>query len=130
MDAKAKYQPVADFLSRRGAQIANFHAEGATAVLNATVHNDAEKNKVWDEIKKIDVAFADLKAVISVNAAIAPPTETYTVVSGDTLGKIAKHFYGNAGDYMKIFNANTDKLKNPDAIDVGQVLKIPVGDVS
>jgi nucleoid-associated protein YgaU len=130
MDVKAKYQPVADFLSRRGSQIQHYHADGATAVLEATVHNDAEKNRVWDEIKKVDVSFADLKATIAVNASVAAPTETYTVVSGDTLGKIAKHFYGNAGDYMKIFNANTDKLKNPDMIQVGQVLTIPIADVS
>jgi len=125
MDPKAKYQPVADFLSRRGAQIQHFHADGASAVLEATVHDDAEKERVWDQIKKIDASYADLKHNIQVSSSVPAPTESYTVVSGDTLGKIAKHFYGNAGDYMKIFNANTDKLKNPDLIQPGQVLKVP-----
>ena len=125
-DPKQKYQPVADFLSRRGAQIANFHVDGGKAVLNATVHDEAEKNRVWDEIKKIDISAGDISANISVNAGVAPPMEVYTVVGGDTLGKIAKHFYGNPGDYMKIFNANTDQLKDPNMIDVGQKLKIPV----
>lgn len=50
---------------------------------------------------------------------------TYTVKSGDCLCKIAKQFYGDGSKYMKIFNANTDKLKNPDIIQVGQVLVIP-----
>ena len=125
MDVKAKYQPVADFLSRRGSQIQHFHEEGGMAVLEATVHDDAEKERVWSEIKKIDASYGDLKHAIKVDASCPEACESYTVVSGDTLGKIAKHFYGNAGDYMKIFNANTDQLKNPDAIDVGQVLKVP-----
>ena len=62
-------------------------------------------------------------------AATANTTEasfrTYTVQSGDTLGKIAKEFYGKAGEYNKIFEANTPMLKTPDLIYPGQVLKIP-----
>ena len=52
---------------------------------------------------------------------------TYTVKAGDCLSKIAKQFYGSGSydNYMKIFNANTDKLKNPDTIGIGQVLVIP-----
>lgn len=49
----------------------------------------------------------------------------YEVVAGDTLGAIAKRFYGNAGTYMKIFEANRDILDNPDLIKVGQRLRIP-----
>jgi nucleoid-associated protein YgaU len=47
------------------------------------------------------------------------------VKSGDTLSKIAKEFYGDAGEYMKIFKANGDKLTDPDKIKVGQELVIP-----
>ena len=49
----------------------------------------------------------------------------YEVVSGDTLGGIAKKYYGNAGAYMKIFEANRDILDNPNLIKVGQKLQIP-----
>ena len=49
----------------------------------------------------------------------------YTVVSGDTLSKIAKAQYGNANDYMKIFEANKPMLSHPDKIYPGQVLRIP-----
>ena len=51
---------------------------------------------------------------------------TYTVKAGDTLSKIAKEHLGDANAYMKIFNANTDQLHDPDKIKPGQVLKIPV----
>lgn len=49
----------------------------------------------------------------------------YTVVSGDTLWKISEEMYGDGSLYMKIFEANTDLLKNPDQIFPGQTLVIP-----
>ncbi len=55
----------------------------------------------------------------------APVEQIYEVVSGDTLGAIAKRFYGNAGQYMKIFEANRDILDDPNLIKVGQKLRIP-----
>jgi nucleoid-associated protein YgaU len=49
----------------------------------------------------------------------------YTVVSGDSLSKIAKEFYGDAMKYPEIFEANKPMLKDPDLIYPGQVLRIP-----
>ena len=46
-------------------------------------------------------------------------------VGGDTLSGIAKKHYGNAGQYMKIFEANRDILDDPNLIKVGQKLKLP-----
>ncbi len=54
-----------------------------------------------------------------------PAAKFYTVVKGDTLSKIAKEFYGNANDYMKIFEANKPMLTHPDKIYPGQNLRIP-----
>ena len=53
------------------------------------------------------------------------PGRTYTVKSGDTLWAIAAEMYGSGGKYMKIFEANTNILENPDRIKPGQVLVIP-----
>ena len=49
----------------------------------------------------------------------------FTVKSGESLSKIAKHYYGDAMKYNKVFEANTDQLKNPDVIHPDQVLVIP-----
>ncbi len=51
--------------------------------------------------------------------------ETYTVKSGDTLSKIAKKKYGNSSLWKLIHEANKDRIKNPDLIQVGWELKIP-----
>lgn len=51
--------------------------------------------------------------------------DTYTVVKGDCLWNIAKKFYKKGALYTKIYNANKDKIKNPNLIYPGQVLIIP-----
>jgi len=55
----------------------------------------------------------------------APEVEYYTIVSGDSLSKIAKKFYGNAMDYPKLFDANREVIKDPDLIYPGQKIRIP-----
>jgi nucleoid-associated protein YgaU len=65
-------------------------------------------------------------AGVTATAPAAPaPSTFYTVKSGDTLGKIAKQFYGNAAKYPLIFEANKPMLSDPDKIYPGQSLRIP-----
>ena len=55
-----------------------------------------------------------------------PATERiHEVVSGDTLSGLAKRYYGDARQYMRIFEANRDQLDDPDMIRVGQKLRVP-----
>jgi nucleoid-associated protein YgaU len=68
--------------------------------------------------------FSDVQSGSSSTAPADKP-ESYTVQSGDSLSKIAKHVYGDASKWQKIFEANRDKIKNPDLIQPGQVLTLP-----
>jgi nucleoid-associated protein YgaU len=75
---------------------------------------------------------ADFSDVQSGSSTTAPATPaagaaagTYTVKSGDSLSKIAKHHYGDASKWHAIYDANRDQLDNPDLIHPGQVLKLP-----
>jgi nucleoid-associated protein YgaU len=56
---------------------------------------------------------------------VAEAEQIHLVVAGDTLSALAKKYYGKAGMYMKIFEANRDILNNPDLIRIGQKLRIP-----
>jgi nucleoid-associated protein YgaU len=71
--------------------------------------------------------FSDVQSGASSTAPDAQVFETYVVVSGDSLSKIAKHHYGDANAWRRIFEANSDVLDDPDKIFPGQKLKIPQG---
>ena len=58
-------------------------------------------------------------------AAPEPPSQYHRVVSGDTLSKIAKQYYGDTSKYPEICVVNQPMLKDPDKIYPGQVLRIP-----
>lgn len=57
-------------------------------------------------------------------------SRTHVVQKGDTLSKIAKEVYGNAGKYTVIFEANKPMLSDPDKIYPGQTLRIPALEVT
>jgi nucleoid-associated protein YgaU len=86
-----------------------------------------------DQLKaKLDASYSDLHADIVVNTSLKAPAaaataqnRTYTVQSGDSLSKIAQQFYGKAGEYHKIYEANRAQLSDPDQIRPGMELVIP-----
>ncbi len=67
-----------------------------------------------------------IKASTSKDAPVDAKVEYYVIESGDTLGKIAKRYYGNAMAYPKIFEANREIIHDPDKIFVGQKIRIPL----
>lgn len=94
----------------------------AMHAFNATVETDNTVNQI---------RLAQPPAALSAPApASAPPPASevwHEVVRGDTLSGLAKKYYGSAGKYMKIFEANRDQLSDPNLIRVGQKLRIPQG---
>ncbi len=55
-----------------------------------------------------------------------PEPKTHTVVRGDSLSKIAKTYYGHAGKWKQLYEANKAVVgANPDLIKPGQILVIP-----
>lgn len=82
--------------------------------------------------KTLNISFASSKPKVSpqpVRAAETSPApktnQTYKVKKGDCLWNIAKRFYGKGSKYTIIYNANRDKIRNPNLIYTGQVLTIP-----
>jgi len=101
-----------------------------------TLKGQAESREAANlAMQKFDQAVKTDNIVNAIEVAKAPepapapepiPAERfYEVVSGDTLGAISQQYYGQASQYMKIFEANRDILDNPDLIKPGQKLRIP-----
>jgi nucleoid-associated protein YgaU len=129
---KMKYQSVLNFIQSQGVQLQNLNMEGDKLLIRASAPSADLKSRVWDQIKLVDPNFSDLIADIQAPAAAAAvgatstsAARTYTVQPGDSLSKISKQFYGEANMYMKIFDANKDKLSDPDKVKVGTELLIP-----
>ena len=83
-----------------------------------------------EDSEKAALCCGNVGGVSQVNNLIAVSdsageSQFHDVVRGDTLGAIAKEYYGNAGKYPVIFEANKPMLSHPDKIYPGQKLRIP-----
>lgn len=124
MTAKAKYQDVLDLGEALHIKDGKVTEENGILKVKGVAKTQYEKNLIWDKIKEIGGENpTDILANISVDDTSV--YHRHRVKSGETLGKIAKHYYGNASKYQAIFKANSDILKNPDLIYPDQELIIP-----
>ena len=124
MSVKAKYQPVLDLGEQLGIKDGSVSEENGVLKIKGQANTQYEKNLLWDKIKAVGGdSPSDLKANITV--ADESVYHRHVVSSGESLSKIAKHYYGDAMKYNKIFEANTNLLSNPDVIHPDQVLVIP-----
>ncbi|MBK7035553.1 MAG: LysM peptidoglycan-binding domain-containing protein [Chitinophagales bacterium] len=98
--------------------------ENGKLKIGGTTQYQLEKDRLWDAIKK-DGGENPTDLVADIKITDNSIYGIHTVESGDTLSKIAKSAYGDANSYMKIFEANRDKLNDPNMIKVGQELVIP-----
>jgi nucleoid-associated protein YgaU len=69
--------------------------------------------------------FSDVTSGSSTSRQAPGASRTVTVKAGDSLSKIAKSELGDASQWKAIYEANKDKIKDPDMIHPGQVLNIP-----
>ena len=121
---KAKYQSVLDLGEALKIQNGDVKVQGNKLEITGTANTQYDKDRIWDEIKKTGGENAsDIMADISV--ADTTVYARHTVQSGESLSKIAKHYYSDPMKYNAIFEANKDKLKSADVIHPGQELVIP-----
>ncbi|WP_299434986.1 LysM peptidoglycan-binding domain-containing protein [uncultured Maribacter sp.] len=124
MSVKAKYQGVLNLGEQLGIKNGDVSEEGGILKIKGEANTPYEKNLLWDKIKELGGEnAADIKANISVTDNSV--YHRHTVKGGESLSKIAKHYYGDAMKYKEIFAANTGILKNPDVIHPDQELVIP-----
>ena len=104
----------------------NVFIDNDAATVSGMAYNQATREKVILVIGNSNgIATVDDQMTVEHEEPVA---QFHTVISGDTLGKIAKTYYGNAMKYPVIFEANKPMLTDPDKIYPGQVLRIPTLD--
>ncbi|MGI8741338.1 MAG: LysM peptidoglycan-binding domain-containing protein [Bryobacteraceae bacterium] len=138
-ELKGKYAAVFSTIGQQGVSLSHVHVQDNKLYIAGTAKSEDAKNKIWDQIKQVNPNWqSEVICDLTVDPQAASsntgqPTvqsgqsgsRTYTVQPGDSLSKISQQFYGKASEYKKIFEANRDKLSDPDKVQAGQVLQIP-----
>ncbi len=102
----------------------NIFIDEDIALISGTTDDQAEKEKAVLVVGNTKgITLVDDQLTVKNNQ---PEAQFYSVNTGDTLGKIAKEFYGDATKHTLIFEANKPMLTLPDNIYPGQLLRIPV----
>jgi len=127
-EAIDKANSLSNAVEKLGFEVRDLNIEVAEDT--ATVWGEADSQETRE---KVVLVLGNTEGIASVDdrmsvAIEAPQAQFHTVVSGDSLSKIAKEVYGDAMKYPIIFEANKPMLKSPDLIYPGQVLRIPTLD--
>jgi LysM repeat protein len=123
MALQDKYRELVTAAQSAGVSNLQVREQSNVLYIDGVAPSEEIKQRLWDIYGKIDPDYrsADLVMNIKVIQGTGGAKE-YVVVSGDNLSKIGKKFNVKWND---IFEANKDKIKNPDHIEPGWKLKIP-----
>jgi nucleoid-associated protein YgaU len=118
-------QELLNFVKQLGLKYKNIKVtvKGSTVLLEGEVDQQADLEKIGlavGNVKGVDAVDNKMRVTVS-----EPASQYHTVVSGDSLSKIADKYYGDVQQYNVIFEANKPMLTDPDKIYPGQVLRIP-----
>lgn len=123
MSLQEKYVSLLELANANGTAYELAEGDGVLHI-NGTAPSTEAKDALWAEYERLDPEFraGDLILNITTGDAAGGGMNTYTVVSGDSLSKIASK-YGI--QWKAIWDHNRDILNHPDKIYPGQELKIP-----
>lgn len=125
MSLQAKYNDVLKLGETLGVKDGFVEEADGKLKIGGVAASQYDKDQMWDQIK---AAGGENPADIVADIQVAQ-TDFYakhTVKSGESLSKIAKHYYKDPMKYNAIFEANRDILKSADVIHPGQELTIPM----
>lgn len=126
MAVQDKYQSLIELANQLGVTNLNVSEGDGVLHVEGNAPSAEAKQKLWDEYNRIDPDYRSGDLVLNINAPESSSSssggQTYTVQSGDSLSKIGQR-YGIG--WQKIYEANRDKLDDPDKIYPGQELTIP-----
>jgi len=126
MSLQEKYQPILELANQNGTTYNLSEAEGVLHI-DGNAPSEEAKQQLWDKYNEIDPDYRSgdlmLNVTVGADAAAGGGGHTYTVEHGDNLTKIGAK-YGLT--WQQVYDANRDIISNPDLIQPGQELKIPI----
>ena len=123
MALQDKYRELVTTAQSAGVSNLQVREQDRVLYIDGIAPSEEIKQRLWDIYGKIDPDYRSADLVMNVKVIQgAGGTKEYVVVSGDNLTKIGKKFNLKWKD---IYEANKDKIKDPDHIEPGWKLKIP-----
>ncbi|MDR1723044.1 MAG: LysM peptidoglycan-binding domain-containing protein [Tannerella sp.] len=122
MSVKDKYSRLITLAEESGvADLSVIENDGILYVSGKT--SALKKDNIWKLYNEIDPDFRAGDLVLDLEV-IEGQEEIYEIRKGDNLSKIAKKYPGMT--WQKIYEANKDKIKDPNLIYPGQKILIPL----
>ncbi len=122
MSLRDKYQRLIDYTESSGVENLNVTEQDNVLYISGAT-TASKKDQIWKLYGEIDPDMRGGDMVLDIQV-VEGGEEIYEVQKGDSLSKIAKKYDGMT--WKKIFDANTDQLKDPNMIYPGQKLRIPL----
>ena len=124
MALQNKYQPLIEAAERAGAKNLQVRQQNNVLYIDGEVSSESVKQQLWDKYNQLDPDYRSGDLILNLNVAPGAKSAVteYEVESDDNLSKIGKK-YGVT--WQEIYEANRDRIKNPDLIQPGWRLKIP-----
>ena len=123
MALQDKYRELVTAAQSTGVSNLQVREQDRVLYIDGVAPSEEIKQRLWDIYGKIDPDYRSADVVMNIKVEQGTGgTKEYVVVSGDNLTKIGKKFNVKWKD---IFEANKDKINNPDHIEPGWKLKIP-----
>ena len=123
MALKDKYREVVSAASTAGVTNLQVREQDNVLYIDGVAPSEDVKKRLWDLYGRIDPDYRAADMVMNITVAKSNGgTKEYTVVKGDSLSKIGKQL---GVKWRDIYEANKDKIKDPDHIEPGWKLKIP-----
>lgn len=123
MALQDKYRELVTTAQSAGVSNLQVREQDRVLYIDGVAPSEEIKQRLWDIYGKIDPNYRSADLIMNIKAMQGTGgTKEYVVVSGDNLSKIGKKFNVKWKD---IFEANKDRIKDPDHIEPGWKLKIP-----
>ena len=122
MALQDKYAELITAAKSAGMQNLQVREQNNVLYVNGDAPSGAAKDNLWNIYNKIDPDYRAGDLIMNLTVSPSAAEEEYEVVQGDSLSKIGKKYNM---EWKEIYEANREKIKDPDLIHPGLKLKIP-----
>ncbi len=109
----------------KGSQLDDIRMAVSAAMMDIKKNSELKDKISGAALESAGEALKSIVAAEKIEPTDMMEVDTVTVQVGENLYKIAQRVYGSGRNYLALFNANKEVIKDPNLIRVGQVLKVP-----